>query len=613
MVTPRDRTLAKLTKVEYIKICIKERLKGADFPPSVCELSDKRVEITILHSLCDDKSSIHYHHYIHEFARKEIARYDADEVPPLTRSRKNNLAQLIATTPSPKCDETANILINYFKETWRTLADALTDQSTRDQDIAIYIHLNLDTIQKARKQSNQKTRREQAREHRDIMNTLMDLLRRIRIQSPADRELCDRVHKPLSQLLSLAYCILQFCYNRAQQPGNPKLSYIQLREFLSDMVITFLLLKSVCVSKHMHYEGFCKLTHNSLPEIEKVKIHLNISPNNPVFKELVLWGILKVLYGDQAPRTVTVPKEADTQDERVKYLAKSVHSYFSIYPFKSLKTADTLCCIICNQSRYMAIGSPLLKEYVEDNMEEKIMKLHKNFVSEKTAYAVFEKARRVPCIRHVISDEMDTESFVMSCNDHSVTEQCNKDCAPIRYPIKLKRLEEDLNILHHAILVNAVYRLHTFLERPSLQLDEKLWFIDNSCEKGRMMFKEMLKGLVRRLIAKYRQNQDYGALYKLMSNFALSLQYIIYIRWLVCEIFYQSGIGMNTEGAKHQEIVFLFLALRTLIMYLLPVRYYSVNKLSSDSTKLAKYASRLQFKLDIYCPQVYKVCVCTCS
>ena len=531
-----------------------------------------------------------------------------------TEEFQQDLERMIdSKTPSPPSyDHSADILIQSFKERWRTLAQTLsravhTDTILPPQPDDISVPNYIGSVKEARKQSKltrqkrchgDELTREQARKHTDTMKSLMDLLQY--------SELFDtEVQEVISQLLSLAYFILRFCYKRAQQekdPTNSRLSYRQLREFLSDMVITFLLLKSVtCVS---HYEaGFCSLSHDSLPEIEKVKIHLNISPTNPVFQELVLWGILEVLYDDRLLQTLrTVKPTEDTQAERVKCLAQLVHNYFSPSR-RRLKTPDTLCCIICNQSCYMATGSPLLKKYIEDNIEVKIMKkLHKNFVSERTAHAVFEKATRVICIRRVVSDfndrGMDTAAFVMSCNKHSITTKCNKDCEIIKYPIKLKSFEKDLNTLHHAILVDAVNSLHEFLELPPLSLDKNCWFKDTSSN-----LEETLKDLVKRLIERYKQNLQNQNIRRLMSNLAISFQYIIYTRWLLCETKDQPGIGMNRDSVKHQKTVFLFLALRTLIMYLLPVRDY--GELSSDSTKkLAQYASRLRFKLHIHCPYV---------
>ena len=603
MANSSDQALAKTTKVEYIKICIKERLKGADYPPSKCEFSDKRVEITILRCLCDVTSPDHYYNCIHELLKKEKERLE-EHVSCATQTRSQTqyleeLDQLIASkTPHPpSTNKIANILLQSFKETWTILQIILKKQKNQIISLPNYI----ETIEKAKKPENLIT--EQAEEHTKIMKTLMDLLR-------DELQLLDVIQeKVILQLLSLAYCILQFCYTRAQQPGNPQ-HYIRLRRFLSDMVITFLLLESVVLHDDDHYEGSCKLSHDSLPEIEKVKIHLlKISPADLMFRELVLWEILKILY-DDLPR-IPVLKE-DTQDARVRSLAKSVYDYFSIYPFRRLKTPDTLCCIINNQSHYMATHSPLLKECIEDDIEEKIMKLHKNFVSERTAHAIFENLTHVPCIKDVISAfndrGMNTAAFVMSYNDHST--KCNKYCKIIQYPIKLKSFEQDLNSLHHAILVDAVHRLHTFLGLPPLPLDNQCWFIDEN-------FNVFLRDLVRKLIAKYRQNQSRAELYKLMTTLAKSLQYVIYARWLLCENYDQPGIAMNNEGAKHQKVFFIFLAMRTIIMYLLPVSYCGElstdntglssdnTKLSSDNTKiLPQYAIRLRFKLDIHCPYV---------
>ena len=56
--------MATLSKVDYIKVCIKERLKAVKQLPFLSDSVDKLVETTILRSLCDVKSPEHYFYCI---------------------------------------------------------------------------------------------------------------------------------------------------------------------------------------------------------------------------------------------------------------------------------------------------------------------------------------------------------------------------------------------------------------------------------------------------------------------------------------------------------------------------------------------------------------------
>ena len=553
----------ELTKVEYIKVCIKERLKAANHPPSSCELSDKRVKTTILRSLCDDTSADHYSHHIRRLTEGE-ASWD-------TLRRDPNRDTI------PRTDESANTLINIFKRLWSNLPKP-GDLEQGDPWQPDYICSVTE-----KKDPSPKEHRSQ---HISIMNKLM-----YQFITKKPTESISNNLPVISQLLSLAYCILRCCHNRANAKKNPHKPYIHLRQFLSDMVITFLL-KSIDESKD--YVGLCKLSCYNFQEIEKVEIHLSISPQNPVFQELVLQEILEILYDDQVSR-VAAEKE-DTQGSRIEGLAHLVYEYFSKL-ISRVKASDTLCCIICNQSRYMATGSPLLKEYIKEHVNVKIMKFSKNFVSERTAQAVIKKANAVPYFESIIksTEERDTKSIVTLWNHYSVSQHCGDICEPIEL--------KNFNILHHVILMEAVNKLQEFLKEPLLELDRSYWFIDDN---GRMKLKKILSDLVKKLYTKlieFKQSQTHNALaevHKLMSNLAISLQYIIYIRWFLCENHEKAGIDMNKGAAKHQKVIFLLLALRTLIMYLLPIRICT-NGLANDSKYIPMYVCRLQFKLDIYC------------
>ena len=92
---------AQLTNVEYIKICIKERLKAASL-----HISDERVEATIQFALgCDQNHS--------------CVRYIAE----LTRDCDDKIChELVNNHAIPRTDTSANILLGIFHQEWCRLS-----------------------------------------------------------------------------------------------------------------------------------------------------------------------------------------------------------------------------------------------------------------------------------------------------------------------------------------------------------------------------------------------------------------------------------------------------------------------------------------------------------
>lgn len=471
----------------------------------------------------------------------------------------------------PKNDDSADTLIDIFHQLWRDSPFDLPD--------ADYIH----TVKERHDAS--------AREHRDkhvcIMDKLMDQFALdVRQYMPGRGQLWRNSKEIINKLLSLAYCVLHCCYNRAESTKNPQRKYLHLRQFLSDMVITFLLLKSVHVTND--YVGLCKLSNYNFPEIDKISIHLSISPLNSAFKELVLKEILHILYGDSIPRTEN--SEQDSQADKICNLAKLVYEYFNNRRLGRLKSIDMICHIISDQSRYMAVGSPLLEDIIKDTMP-----LRRNYVAEKTALGVFAIATN------------DFHKIINKSKKYLLEKYYNTHFQdPNDYPRVISSLQ--LNYLHHAILYGISKE---FLGADCPRVDKRCWFKNE--RGGSFDFKRFLYDLARKLIidkfikAKHSaKDESLADVHELMSKFALALQYIIYTRWCVSENFHKAaGIAWNDSREDHQRIVIILLAFRTLIMYLLPVKgvAYGIERVASI---LPNYAKTLQLKLDVYCfPDTY--------
>ena len=549
--------MATLSKVDYIKVCIKERLKAAKQPPSLCDSVDKQVETTILRTLCDVKSPEHYFYCIDRLTKGEV-------------TWKNRPSDRI-----PRTDASADALINIFKQKWKDLPAPLVDARLE----------HISTVTKRKDESP----RERSKTHVQITDQLMCMFERGQLL-PIREETLNELHA----IVGLLCTVLLLQKSRAEAYKKNSKDYLHLRQYLSDLVITFLLLKSVRVTTN--YDGKCDISQykDNFDEIEKVSIHLCISPLNSAFQELILKEILCILYNDKAITNIQNWVE-ETHNSRIIKLAELVYKYFEQSHFVRLKSSDMICHIISDQSRYMATGSPMLKDIAEKPPKDKLMKLQKNFVAEKTAKHIYE------------IDNEDLNKISTVCRNISPVAKVNDtNWLPLlRCPRKLRsNLPPQLNQIHHIIMMEVAYNI---LGDKCPKVDKRFWFKNEQSESFIQFLQKLAREVIKTLIQtkKTKDKSELNKVHEMMSKFAISLQYIIYTRWCVCENFYDTaGIAMNRENANHQRVVVCLLAFRAVVMYLLPIKFgisYGVEKVADI---LPIYARSLRFTLDLYSPQL---------
>lgn len=158
------------SNVDYIKVCIKERLKAADFKPSVCNLSDERVEAVILNCLCDHDSEEHYLKHIQKL-KDQFTDFTNEQ--PQNHADVDRMATVFHKVFCAGCDHEGKLVAE--------LKTYINSKTLTDKGY------NSDKIRNHR------------RTHIKIIHELLNFGKGI------DRSV-------LLQLLSLACCLLIFCH-----------------------------------------------------------------------------------------------------------------------------------------------------------------------------------------------------------------------------------------------------------------------------------------------------------------------------------------------------------------------------------------------------------------
>lgn len=154
----------------------------------------------------------------------------------------------------------------------------------------------------------------------------------------------------------------------------------------------------------------------------------------------------------------------------------------------------------------------------------------------------------------------------------------------------------DLDFAHHIILYSVVCHVLPEQDRPKLKIN------------GWLDLETELPGFICSLatcMVKYVESiaieKRPKKVYPYLSVIAVSLQRIIAARWYVCESKSKHPSILSKsfkETQKHHHVIFLLLAFRTIVMYLLPKDpyRYGVQKVAKD---LPKYATSLSLNFNV--------------
>ena len=372
----------------------------------------------------------------------------------------------------------------------------------------------------------------------------------------------------ITKLLALTYWLFRFNCEKKDNKKHRKTYNVHLHHFLSDLIVTFLLLKCLLPSSTLRrYRGRIP----DFPKLESTIIHLGISPTDAVFQRLVLRQMFKLLQ-----------IECDENLKTPQDMAQSVQHFLSGYlSLGGEKGADGILRIVQDQSRYLTLRSPDLR---------------RNFVADKTRREVSQavKAMVESNIRAYLTIENQQQALkkfrsIMTGIDRSDDGSC---LPPLPETLSEKDIKV-INLLHHMIMFDVSSK---FLDRHCPRINEEAWLIlDNQ------KFTDFVEDLARRVLG-WAKSIDTAMrtqlLYPHIAKLAVSLQQIIAARWYVSEV-KMKGISGNVTVKQHQEVVFLFLGFRTLLLYLLPWNSYQYG-VQSVAKNLPNYAKQIRLYLHLH-------------
>ena len=378
---------------------------------------------------------------------------------------------------------------------------------------------------------------------------------------------------PVTQLLSLSLWIFHFYSKKNERNDRNYNSTAHI--FHSDLVVTFLALKC----------RFCpadlKPQHiPALPKLKRSIIHHGISPEDPPFQRLILQQMLMFLNPYLIP--------GDLRQNNPENMALFVYwCLFSGNWLWQKKGARGILTIVKDQSRYMTLRQPNLR---------------RNFVADKVRRELSAKAkgleqdfqRIVPLLPE--PDTLQALEFFRAIMEEA---ECRAIDDGSKLPPTPSRLNRNhirlLNKLHHLLLIDICKDL---LGDNCPRIGVSGWFKN-------VKFIEFLRNLANRVIQYAFSIPDDSTcrkehLYPFIARIAVALQQIIAARWYVCEV--EQGSKVRIEAPiklkQHLEVVFIFLAFRSILMYFLPQNpsEYGVQRVPPN---LPKYAKQMRLRLPL--------------
>ena len=374
----------------------------------------------------------------------------------------------------------------------------------------------------------------------------------------------------ITRLLSL--CLwAYFFYTKKKEEGHNAYNSTS-HAFHSDLVICFIALQ-------------CRFTpvaedikFSELPQLEHIIIHYGIFPKHPAFQRLVLQEMLKII----------IPGCTVNNLQQQDAVAMAEYIYWCMSPggFSwSRKGLDAILLIISDQSRYMALRQPHLE---------------RNYVADKTRRVLSAATKilsRYDFIRPMTDLRDDTDK-VLKLFNHCIKEAhrtASWDDESIFPPFtKLDgKSRKTLNFLHHLILIEVCRGIPGYHCPP---IDEYGWL------KLQDFIKEVRKlaSTVVKLAIETKQNDRPRVLYPVIADLAVALQLIIAARWYISEVEQHKKVlfTANRDLINHQEVFFIFLAFRAIMMYILVQNPhpYGVQRVA---VKLPMYAEKLRFFLPL--------------
>lgn len=357
----------------------------------------------------------------------------------------------------------------------------------------------------------------------------------------------------ISLMTAATYWLCQFFAKKDYRKHNINKD---LWYFLCDLFMWLIVLDCLVTTKKNRPHYFFHL--ENIGFFPNVTPHICITPENPIFQQLILTRMLDIVGTNWYSHRYETPQ----------VLAELFCSHFK----QSRKRTEGVLRIIKDQSRYMSLGSCDMR-----------------YVGVKTAG----RASQIPNIQKAV--EVVTKEWGISY------QQCTRQLKEIHAHMKLcgdyhkkekskekkeKKKEISMNILHHYILLCLV----------GCEYGQNFIGIRNKrMEIKTEDFLALLKDIAYRFIRSRRWDRDRQKL----AEAAIALQIMITLRCRENEVKMHAGIRFNRNTQKHQEVVFVLIALRVLVLCLLPAKLgqYGVQPVSPT---LPDYAKALKFTLHLH-------------
>ena len=495
-------------KIRYVQKRVKETMSEFDYIPHEHN-NDQQVETMITHYLLNEYENI-----------------ITPLVTPLVPEEGINLLRV--------WKDDARKVVKAFEDVWRQLGiDELPTHVTVEQKIMQYnMNLMQHTIQ-----------------HKTIRKELLNLLKNQSIQN---------ILHQLEQLLCLTYWLILY-YTEKQRLNHVDTYNKHLHHFLSDLVVTFLLLLSELFPR----EESLFADHDISGIMETAHGIIGNFPKNPIFLELVLEEIYKILYQRENNVNVDI---AGSPIQRVPVLESSVYDHFA-----NLNISRNVCKIISDQARYM--------------VSEK--KTRRNFVVRKTINSVVQAIKSQKKAGNVVTvdnHELYVDCAIVMTHPRNMT----LNVAPL-----FTKDHKEINKFHHQTYVGIVWCILEDVDLPDI--NQQYWFAKNTTQHNFQTFLGRGRDVVRQTIQWFTDHQHVNTVASntAIAQISICLREIIVSRCYLAEKYYKGGIIPNGE---HTKVLIHFIAFRTLMMLLLPTNSYRYGE-QQVAKQLPQYAWNVNIPL----------------
>ena len=317
-----------------------------------------------------------------------------------------------------------------------------------------------------------------------------------------------------------------------------------------------------------------------LPKLKPSIIHHGISPEDPPFQRFVLQQMFLLLDPNL--------KCGDLRQAKLEGMATFIFCcLLSDNWLWQKKGPNGILTIVKDQSRYMVLRQPnLRRNFVADKVRRELSAKAKELEQEihRVVPVLEPDIHQALAIFHAIMEEAQLKAFDDGSKLPPTSESLTLDKSHIQL----------LNHLHHLILVDICKEL---LGDECPEVAENGWLQN-------IQFMPFIRCLANwviyqaKLIPLHRRRND---LYPHIAKIAVALEQIIALRCYICDV--QRGSEFRIEATKelkqHLEIIFIFLAFRSLLMYFLPQDPWTNYGVRRVAKELPKYAKQMRFYLPL--------------